>query len=130
MNKIIKKATVVVCAAAMSCIIGCGGGSPDSVAKDVVSCLKSADMEGISKYSTGEFKKGIGMLKGMMDDAGKKEVEGFKKEFGNKKYELGAAVINGDKATVPVKIDGKDAPIKLVKVDGSWKVEDFNFKDM
>lgn len=130
MNKIIKTATMLVCATVMSVIVGCGGGSPDSVAKDVISCLKDADMAGISKYATGDFKKGIGMLKGLMEGAEKKEIEDFKKEFSNKKYEIGAAVIDGDKATVPVKIDGKDKPIKLVKVDGSWKVEDFNFKDM
>lgn len=130
MNKMIKMATVVACTTVMSVIVGCGGGSPDSVAKDVVSCLKSADMEGIGKYSTGEFKKGIGMLKGMMDAAEKKEIEDFKKEFSSKKYEIGGAVINGDKATVPVKIDGKNTPIKLVKNDGSWKVEEFNFKNM
>ncbi|GEM_PF-2244603 len=128
MNKLIKMATVVVGAAAMSCIVGCGGGSPDSVAKNVVSCLKDADIEGIGKYSTGDFKRGILMYKDMMEGAPKEEIEKMEKEFGNKKYELGAAVVNGDKATVPVKIDGKETPIKLVKVDGSWKVEDFNFK--
>lgn len=130
MNKLIKMATMVVCAVTMSCIVGCGGGSPDSVAKNVVSCLKDADMEGISEYSTGEFKQAVLMYKGMMDGAPKEEVEEMKEKCGSSKYEIGAAVINGDKATVPVKIDGKDVPIKLIKVDGSWKVEDFNFKQV
>ena len=131
MNKLIKLATIVAGVGAMLSFAGCGdGGSPDGVAKDVISCLKTADMEGVGKYSTGEFKKGILMLKGMMEGAEEKEVDDFKKEFANKKYEIGQAVIDGDKAKVPVKIDGKDKPISLIKVDGEWKVDDFNFKDM
>ena len=130
MNKLIKSVMMMASVGAMLCIVGCGGGSPDSVAKDVISCLKNADMEGLQKHSTGEFKKGIGMLKGMMEGAEKKEIDEFKKEFANKKYEIGQAEINGDKAKVPVKIDGKDKPISLVKVDGDWKVDDFNFKNM
>lgn len=34
------------------------------------------------------------------------------------------------KATVPVKIDGKDMPMKLAKEGNAWKVEEFNFKGM
>ncbi len=131
MTKLIKMAMIVAGVGAMLNFVGCGGGgSPDSVAQDVISCLKSADMEGVSKYSTGDFKKGIVLLKGMMEGAEKKDIDEFKKEFANKKYEIGQAVINGDKAKVPVKIDGKDKPISLIKVDGEWKVEEFNFKDM
>ena len=130
MKRLMKVAALAACTGVMLSFAGCGGGSPDSVAKDVVSCLKTADMAGVSKYSTGEFKKGILMLKGMMEGAEKKEVDDFKKEFANKKYEIGQAVIDGDKAKVPVKIDGKDKPISLIKVDGEWKVDDFNFKDM
>ena len=130
MKRMMKVAALTACVGAMLCFAGCGGASPDDVAKDVISCLKSADMNGISKHSTGEFKKGIGMLKGMMEGAEKKEIDDFKKEFANKKYEVGQAIIDGDKAKVPVKIDGKDKPISLIKVDGVWKVDDFNFKDM
>lgn len=130
MNKLVRMAVVAIGIGAMLGIAGCGGGTPDGVAKDVIACLKSADLEGVGKYSTGEFKMGIGMLKGMMDGAEATEVKEFKKEFAKKKYEIGSPVIEGDKAKVPVKIDGKDKPMSLVKVDGVWKVNDFNFKDM
>ena len=72
MTKLIKMAMIVASVGAMLNFVGCGGGSPDSVAKSVISCLKSADMEGVSKYSTGDFKKGIRLLKGMMEEAEKK----------------------------------------------------------
>ena len=131
MKKLLKAAMIMAGVGAMLGFAGCGGGgSPDGVAKDVISCLKSADLDGVSKYATGDFEKGITMLKGMMETAGKKGIEEFKKEFSSKKYEIGQVVIDGDEAKVPVKIDGKDKPIKLVKVDGGWKVDEFNFKDM
>lgn len=130
MNRIMTVAALTACVGAMLCFVGCGGGSPDSVAKNVISCLKSADMEGISKYATGDFKKGITLLKGMMDDAANEKVDEFKKELANKKYEIGQAVIDGETATVPVKIDGEDKPISLIKVDGVWKVDEFDFKGM
>lgn len=132
MNKLIKMATLVAGVCAMLGLAGCGGGgTPDSIAKEVVACLKDADLKGISKYATDDFKKGIGMLKGMMeaDEKGEMRAE-FKKDFGSKKYEFGTAVIEGDKAKVPVKIDGKEKAMKFVKVDGQWMVDDFNFKDM
>lgn len=131
MNKLIKMATLVAGVCAMLGLAGCGGGTPDSIAKEVVACLKDADLKGVSKYGTDDFKKGVGMLKGMMeaDEKGEMRAE-FKKDFGNKKYEFGTAVIEGDTAKVPVKIDGKEKAMKFVKVDGKWMVDDFNFKDM
>ena len=127
MNKMIKMAAIAVGAAAM--FAGCGAKTPDSVAKEVVACLEKADFDGMSKYATGDFKKVLGMLKGMMDGAEQNDIDDAKKEFKGP-YELGAATVNGDKATVPCKVKGKDKPIKLVKVDGKWLVEDFNFKNM
>ena len=129
MNKMIKMAAIAVGAALM--LVGCGAKmtDPNSVAKEVVACLEKADIDGMRKYAMGDFKKSLGVLKGMLDDAGPKDIAEAKKEFKGP-YELGAAVVNGDKATVPCKVKGKDKPIKLVKVDGKWLVEDFNFKNM
>jgi len=129
MNKLIKTVTVVIGAGAMLNFAGCGASTPDGIAQEVVSCLKSADMDGISQYSTAEFTSSIGILKEMMDGSSKDEINKFKKELASKKYEVGQAVINGDKAKVPVKIDGKERPISLVKIDGKWKVDEFNFKE-
>lgn len=112
----------------MSCLCsassGAGGGTPDSVAQDFISCLKSADIEGIQKYSTGELTKGLGMIDGENKEA---ITDCFKHEFANKKFEIGQAEINGDKAKVSVKINGRNKSITLVKVDGDWKVADFDF---
>ena len=49
-----------------------------------------------------------------------------KKEFSSKKIEIGSSKINGDRATIPVLVDGKDKRIELIKIDGAWKVVDFN----
>lgn len=128
MNKLIKSAMMMASVGAMLCIVGCGGGgSPDSVAKDVISCLKSADLEGVSKYSTGEFKNEIGALKGMMASAAAKDTVEFKNTCANAKYEIGQAVVNGDKATVPVKINGTEKSIGMTKIEGRWLVAEFHF---
>lgn len=128
MNKMIKSAMMMASIGAMFCIVGCGGdGSPDSVAKDVISCLKSADLEGVCKYSTEEFKKEIGEIMGMMALATAKDTVEFKNRCANAKVEIRQAVVNGDKATVPVKINGTEKSIGLTKIEGRWLVAEFHF---
>lgn len=124
MNKLIKSAMMMASVVAMLCIVGCGGSAPDSVAQDFISCLKSADIDGMQKCSTGELKQGWGMTGGsdrkMMGDY-------IKNEFADKKFEIGQSEIDGDKAKVPVKINCKNRSMRLVKVDGEWKVTEFDF---
>jgi hypothetical protein len=128
MNKLVKTVMIVASAGAMTFLPGCGGGTPDSVAKDMVSCLKDCDFKGMQKLATGDYKNGIAMMEGMFEDLEGEELKEAKKETAEMKIAIGAAVVNGDKATVPVTIDGKDRPMKLVKVDGKWMVEDFDFE--
>lgn len=132
MKRLVKKIAMVACVGLMMGLVGCGAdtSSPDSVAQEVVSCVKSTDIEGALKYATGDFKSSMSMLQAMMKDGDPKDIAKLKKDLANSKYEVGKAVVNGDKATVPVKIDGKDMPIKLVKEGNAWKVEEFNFKGM
>ena len=130
MNKLVM---MVAGLAMMVCLVGCGGSSPESVAEKTVACLKDCDFEGMKKYATGDYKKGLTMMEAMFKAAAeddKEEYEKSKKEAAAMKVTIGTAVIDGDKATVPVTLDGKDKKIKLVKVDGKWMVEDFNFKDI
>lgn len=42
-------------------------------------------------------------------------------------YECGDATVDGDKATVPIKINGQNTPMTLIKVDGKWRIEKFDF---
>ena len=128
MNKLMKMATVVVGVGAMLVFAGCGGGSPESVAKKVVSCIKDADFKSIDKYATGDFAKGIGMMEGLMKSASPSEVERAKEKFQGP-YEIGVATIEGDEATIPVSISGREKWMRLVKINGDWKVEEFNFKN-
>lgn len=132
MKRLVKKIAMVACVGLMMGLVGCGAdtSSPDSVAQEVVSCVKSADMKSALKYATGDFKSSMSMLQAMMNDGENEQIANLKKELANSKYEVGKAVVNGDKATVPVKIDGKDMPMKLVKEGNVWKVVEFNFKGM
>ncbi len=132
MKRLVKKIAMVACVGLMMGLVGCGAdsSSPDSVAQEVVSCVKSTDIEGTLKYATGDFKSSMSMLQAMMKDGDPKDIAKLKKDLANSKYEVGQAVVNGDKAKVPVKIDGRDMPMKLVKEGNAWKVEEFNFKGM
>ena len=42
-------------------------------------------------------------------------------------YECGDATVDGDKATVQIKINGQSTPMTLIKVDGKWRIEKFDF---
>ena len=62
---------------------GCGSNTPDDVAKELVDCFRTADFDGVSKLSTGDFKKGAEALREVVKDHAK--AEECKKEFSGKK---------------------------------------------
>ena len=124
MNRIIKLGTVLAGAGIVLLFAGCGSNTPDDVAKELVDCFRSADFNGVSELSTGDFKKGAEVLREFVKDS-EKAAE-CKKELLGKKIEIGSSKINGDRATIPVLIDGKDKRIELIKIDGVWKVADFD----
>ena len=124
MNRIIKLGTVLAGAGIVLLFAGCGSNTPDDVAKELVDCFRSADFNGVSELSTGDFKKGAEVLREVVKDC-EKAAE-CKKEFSSKKIEIGSSKINGERATIPVLVDGKDKRIELIKIDGVWKVADFD----
>lgn len=114
-NIFLKAGTAIVVAFLVACS---GGDSPKGVAKNFLKAYSKADFEGAKKYGTEETGKLLDMLSGfskMMPDTVKnKEVE----------TDITSEKIDGDKATVTYKEDGKDVgqTLNLVKVDGKWKV--------
>lgn len=129
MNKLIQSVMMMAFAGAMLCIVGCGN-SPESVAKNVVSCIKSADMKGASKYATGDLKEALVELGEKMSDAKNSKTllakQGLKGDF--EKYEIGKAKIDGDNAELTIKTH-IESSMRLSKVDGDWKVAKFEYVD-
>jgi len=98
-------------------IVSCSGNSPKSVAESFLKAMNKMDFEEAKKYGTDDTGKMLDMLSGftkMMPDSAKKEV----------KSEIIAEKIDGDKATVTYKDDGKseEQVLNLVKIDNKWKV--------
>lgn len=133
MNKLIKSVMMMAFAGAMLCIVGCGN-SPESVAKNVVSCIKSADMKGASKYATGDVKKLLVKLDEQMSSSKSTEVfsklkKRIKTEF--EICEISKAKIDGDDAELTIKTPYTvvEYSMYLSKVDGDWKVTEFEYVD-
>lgn len=130
MNKLIKSVMMMAFAGAMLCIVGCGN-SPESVAKNVVSCIKSVDMKGASKYATGDVKKLLVELDEQMSSSKSTEVfsklkKRIKTEF--EICEISKAKIDGDDAELTIKtLDTDEYSMCLSKVDGDWKVTEFEY---
>lgn len=102
--------------------------SPTEVVKAFIQAYKDKDVEGmkkiVSKKSLDEMEKSAKEGKMTLDEALKKFMEidlPFKgdPEFRNEK-------IDGDKATVEIKVEDKWEPTPLVKEDGQWK---FDFEE-
>lgn len=99
-------------------LVACSGGdTPKSVAGNFLKSMNKMDFDGAKKYGTDETGKFLDMMSGlakMMPDSSKKEV----------KTEITSEKIDGDKATVTYKEEGKDGDqtLNLAKVDGKWKV--------
>lgn len=124
MNRIIKLGMVLAGVGIALLFAGCGSNTPDNVANELVDCFRAADFDGVSKLSTGDFKKGAEVLREVVKD--REKAEECKKEFSGKKIEIGRSEINGDKATISVLVDGKDKRIELIRIGGVWKVADFD----
>ena len=131
MNKLVKLVMVMVFSGAILCIVGCGN-SPESVAKNVVSCIKSSDMKGASKYATGDFKKLLVELDEQMSSSKSTEVfselkKRMKTSF--EKCEISKAKIDGDDAELTIKAPDTEVGYSmcLSKVDGDWKVTEFEY---
>ncbi|MEO8762663.1 MAG: hypothetical protein ABI416_00155 [Ginsengibacter sp.] len=119
-----KKILVTVVMASMFILPGCksGGGDPKLVLTNFFEALAKKDFTAVKKYTTKESEGLLGMMQmGMQNMEDKSnEMEKFQKE----NMEIGAAVIDGDKATVPVKEkkSGESTDFTLKREGGDWKV--------
>lgn len=132
MKKLIKVVVRTVAAVLMFGVVGCGGGnSADSIAKKYVDCLEEADFDAMRQLSTGGMLARIDVAERKYDEIarllGEKKVKKFKATYDDLKYEIGDVAADGDKVTVPVKINGQGTPMTLIKVGGKWRVEKFDF---
>ena len=117
-----KLITLLACACALL-IAGCGN-KPDAVALDFMKTLAAgkADEAYLKANCTEDTAKLFGAVMAMAKDEMKKEMEGAT-------FSVTDTKIDGDNATVTIKIEGKkgkgkdEAKIKLKKDGGKWKVQ-------
>jgi len=109
--------------------VACGGGSatPSQVAEKFLTHTNKMEFKEAKKYSTKATGEILDMIAGMAGMMGEQEApKGFK---------ITNETIDGDKATVTYRSEGKDADetVNLVKEDGKWLVnmskEDMNKED-
>ena len=132
MKKLIKGVVLIVAAILMLGIVGCGGGdSADSIAEKCVDCLKEADFDGMRQMSTGGMIQWVDATERKYDEIarliGEKTAVKFKETYDELKYELGDVPDGDAKVIVPVKINGQDTPMTLIKLGGKWRIEKFDF---
>lgn len=132
MKKQIKLVVCAVAAALMFGITGCGGGdSADSIAEKYVDCLKEADFDGMRQMSTGGMIQWIDAAERKYDEIarliGENTASKFRETYDELKYELGGVPDGDTKVVVPVRINGQDTPMTLIKLGGKWRIEKFDF---
>ena len=140
-----KNVMMAVAGLAMAVVLtGCGG-SPKGVAENFVDAIIQRETDKAMKYmdTTEATPKEIKKGKEALDELGKTindnklEAEAFYEKIRVPPEDSGYTLVNGAKytgetATVKVQFKkGKDLKpdgmeVKLVKVDGSWKVKDFD----
>jgi len=128
MNKLIKMATIVAGVGAMLCFAGCGSNGPDKVAAAFFEKFAVCDYDACTKYATPTTALLLETMKSMPIEEKLKMI----KDTEGAKIEVVDTKIDGDNATVIIKItlkdgtvntiDGKDA-VTLIKRDGEWKVD-------
>jgi hypothetical protein len=104
-------------------IFGCKntGNDPKTTLNAFFDAMSKKDMEAVRKLTTADSKGMIDMMeKGMQMAKGNNETEKYDKQ----RMEIGDALVEGDKATIPIKdkISGESSKFVLKKEGGSWKV--------
>lgn len=118
-----KKIILVAITAFVVILSGCksGGGDPKLVLNHFFDALAKKDVNEAKKYVTKDSEGMMGMvemgMKNMPDSAGANM-------YNKENMTMGDAVINGDRATVPVKDkkSGEETDFVLRKESGDWKV--------
>ena len=120
-----KKIIVSALTASILILAGCksgGGGDPKVALTNFFDALAKKDFTAVKKYTTKDSEGMLSMMQMGMQNMGDKsnEMMNYQKE----NMELGTAVIDGDKATVPVKDkkSGETTDFTLKKESGDWKV--------
>lgn len=118
-----KKLILSVATILLFSVVGCKTGSsdPKGVLINFMEAIGKKDVEGAKKYATKDSETMLGMIQmsmAMVPDSAKNKI------YDKNNMEFGDAVINGDKATVPVKNkkSGDITTYTLKKEDGQWKV--------
>jgi len=94
-------------------MVGCGGGSPTTAARQFVAAVEKGDTRALEKVATEETAQMIAMF-------GEK-AQGSMAEFG--RIVSTTETINGNTASVTLTFEnGEDMELDLIKVDGNWKV--------
>ena len=120
-----KKFIISAIAASLLILAGCksgGGGDPKIALMNFFDALAKKDFTALKKCTTKDSEGMMSMIQMGMQNMGDKENQMAKYEKEN--IELGTAVIDGDKATVPVtdKKSGEITDFTLKRESGDWKV--------
>lgn len=102
------------------CKSGSGGGDPKEVLVHFFDAIAKKDIEGAKKYVTKDSEGMLDMVKMGMNSV----PDSANFMYGKENMEIGDAVVDGDRATVPVKDkkSGEATDFTLKKEDGNWKV--------
>lgn len=120
MKRIILSAVVLLAFGVNGCK-NSAAGDPRDVLMSFMDALGKKDIEGAKKYATKDSEGMLGMIQmgmTMGPDSAKEPI------YDKSNMEFGKAKIDGDKATVPVKVknSGETLNFSLNKEGGSWKV--------
>ena len=131
MNKQVKLFGRAVVVLLMLCVAGCGGESAEDVAEACMDLLEEAEFSEMRILSTGGMITWVDRAERKYDEVerllGEKKAKKIKDTYDDLKYEMGDVADGGDKVTVPIKINGQDTPMTLIKLGGKWRVEKFDF---
>ena len=131
MKKSLKLLSLVFASVMMLGIVGCGGSSPDAIADKYVNCLRDADFDAMRQLSSGDMLQIIDKAERKYDEISRlfdaKKPKKFKSTYDDLNLEIGKIILEGDKVTVPIKINGQSTPMTLIRVSDKWRVEKFDF---
>lgn len=108
-------------------LAGCGANSndPGAVAREFYIQLGQMNFSGAKELTTEESKQILTVAEGffnMATEEQKKDMEKQKAEAAANPPQVIDTQINGDSATVTLKIGDETEKVELTKVDGKWKV--------